>query len=428
MTIDVDYGQMHSAAGGLAGDTNAVSAGYDALHAAMAGIGGMAGSDPAAREWGGQFDSGLAGALGAHHDVIAALASCAELTEATATNHANANGQSVLGPKPPPEQLCISKTNLTPTSQPAPPKSAGSGGEGEPGWWRWIKDRVGDLWPNGHQDRLHSAADALRKAAGALGDTAGTMQPRIDTVKAQTSPEIGPAASTLTTVQGGLRNIAGVYQQLAQGCDDLAHHIDQAHSEMEDAAVQLIGLTALSLIPGLEELLAGVAARIIAIYERFRILVAASRVAIVGAEDAALVEAQAMKPIAEAVAKERSFASADRSLVQANQAAGNAARDSVKNRFYPNARTEVTQDTPLGPRRVDILDGDHAVEVKSGKTSLTTTGSAPTELQIQKDVELMKRGLTVEWVFTRSEVTGAAGPTGPLADALNKAGIPWRIE
>lgn len=427
MTIQVDAAQMHSAARGLAGDTNSVSAGYDALHAAMGNIGGMAGSDPAAREWGAQFDSALSSALGAHHDVIAALANCAELTDATATNHANADGQSVVGPKPPPEQLGISKTNLTPAPGPAPPKSAGDGGTGEPAWWHWIKDRVGDIWPNGHQDRLHAAAAALRKAAGTLDDAAGAMQPRIDTVKAQTSPEIDPAISTLTQVQGGLRGIAGAYQQLAQACDDLAHHIDQAHSEMEAAAAELIGLTLLSMVPGLEELLAGVAARIMAIYERFRALIAVARVAMVGAEDTALVEAQAMRPIMEAVAKARSFASADRSLIEANQAAGNAARDAVRERFFPNARPEVDEPTPLGPRRVDILDGNHAVEVKNGKTSLTTTGSSPTQLQIAKDVELMKEGFTVEWIFTRSDVTGAAGPTGPLADALAKAGIPWRI-
>jgi hypothetical protein len=426
VTIDVNTAQMRAAARGLAGDTNSASAGYDALHTAMASISGMAGSDPAAREWGAQFDSGLASALGAHHDVIAALASCAELTDATATNHANADGQSVLGPKPAPEQLGISKTNLTPGPQTAPPSSAGSSGDGQPAWWRWIKDRVGDIWPNGHQDRLHTAGSALRKAAGTLNDAAGAMQPRIDTVKAQTSPEIAPAVNTLGTVQGGLRDIAGVYEQLAKACDDLAQRIDEAHSKMEQAAAEIIGLTLVSFVPGLEELLAGVAARIAEIYEEFRAVLAVARVALTGAEDTALVQAQAMRPIAEAVSEARSFASADRSLIEANQAAGNAARDSVKNEYFPNARTEVTQDTPLGLRRIDILDGNHAVEVKNGRTALTTTGSAPTQLQIAKDVELMKQGFTVEWVFTKSEVTGATGPTGPLADALAKAGIPWR--
>lgn len=315
MTIDVDAAQMHAAARGLAADTNSVSAGYDALHAAMGSIGGMAGSDPAAREWGAQFDSGLSTALSAHHDVIAALASCAELTDATATNHANADGQSVIGPKPLPEQLGISKTNLTPAPKSAPPKSAGDGGVGEPAWWRWIKDRVGDIWPNGHQDRLLAAGAALRKAAGTLDDAGSAMQPRIGTVKAQTSPEIDPAVSTLTAVQGGLRGIAGVYKQLAQACDDLAHHIDQVRSEMEEAAVELVGLTLLSFVPGLEELLAGVAARIMAIYERFRALLAVARVAMVGAEDAALVEARAMKPIADAVSKARSFSTVDKAAL-----------------------------------------------------------------------------------------------------------------
>lgn len=315
MTIQVDAVQMHAAARGLAGDTNAVSAAYDTVHAAMGSIGGMAGSDPAAREWGAQFDKGLASALDAHHSVIGALASCAELTDATATNHANADGQSVIGPKPPPEQLGISKANLTPVCLAPPPKSAGDGGEGEPAWWRWIKDRVGDIWPNGHQDRLHAAGAALRKAAGSLDDAARDMQGRIDTVGAQISPEIAPAVTTLKAVQGALRNIAGVYNQLGKACDDLAHHIDQVRSEMEEAAAEIIGLTVISFIPGLEELLSTVAARIMAIYERFRVLLAAERLIIVGAEDAAVGEAAAMKPIADAVSEAASFAKVDEAVI-----------------------------------------------------------------------------------------------------------------
>ncbi len=34
----------------------------------------------------------------------------------------------------------------------------------------------------------------------------------------------------------------------------------------------------------------------------------------------------------------------------------------------------------------------------------------------------------VEWQFTRSPVTGKVGPTAPLQDALDKAGIKTVIE
>lgn len=47
----------------------------------------------------------------------------------------------------------------------------------------------------------------------------------------------------------------------------------------------------------------------------------------------------------------------------------------------------------------------------------------------EQDVLLLKNKdvTSIEWVFSRSGVTGRIGPTGPLADALDKAGILWRL-
>jgi hypothetical protein len=74
-------------------------------------------------------------------------------------------------------------------------------------------------------------------------------------------------------------------------------------------------------------------------------------------------------------------------------------------------------------RRLDILtQGGLGIESKVGRTSLTAT----TRSQIAKDGLLLRSGdvTGIEWVFSR---TGQIGPTGPLADALSKAGIPWRL-
>ena len=35
---------------------------------------------------------------------------------------------------------------------------------------------------------------------------------------------------------------------------------------------------------------------------------------------------------------------------------------------------------------------------------------------------------SVSWEFARSPVTGRVGPTQPLADALDKANISWKIQ
>jgi hypothetical protein len=111
--------------------------------------------------------------------------------------------------------------------------------------------------------------------------------------------------------------------------------------------------------------------------------------------------------------------------VLANQAAGNAARDAIAAR-YPGAETEVTFQTALGARRVDVLTpGGLAIESKVGYSSLTQSVAS----QIAKDQWLVANGdvTSVKWDFSPSQVTGRAGPSGPLAAALKRAGIPWSI-
>jgi hypothetical protein len=66
-----------------------------------------------------------------------------------------------------------------------------------------------------------------------------------------------------------------------------------------------------------------------------------------------------------------------------------------------------------------------AIESKVGYTSL----SQSVQLQIAKDELLMQNPAIsgVEWEFSPSGVTGQVGPSGPLAAALDQAGIPWSI-
>ena len=109
----------------------------------------------------------------------------------------------------------------------------------------------------------------------------------------------------------------------------------------------------------------------------------------------------------------------------ANQLAGNAARD-VLAAAHPGSLIEQSLSTTAGVRRLDVLTrGGLGIESKVGRTSLT----AATRSQVAKDSLLLGNGdvTGMEWVFSRSGVTGQMGPTGPLADALGKAGIPWSL-
>lgn len=113
------------------------------------------------------------------------------------------------------------------------------------------------------------------------------------------------------------------------------------------------------------------------------------------------------------------------SRIAANQAAGNAARD-VLAASHPGSLIEQSLSTTAGVRRLDVLtQGGLGIESKVGRTSLT----AATRSQIAKDSLLLRNGdvTGMEWVFSRSGVTGQIGPTGPLGGALGKAGIPWSL-
>ncbi len=83
--------------------------------------------------------------------------------------------------------------------------------------------------------------------------------------------------------------------------------------------------------------------------------------------------------------------------------------------------SQVRFDTSLGPRIVDQLVDDVANESKVGYTSLTSDVAK----QIAKDVKLMKDRAVKEvvWNFFVSPVTGKGGPSAPLLQALENAGI-----
>jgi hypothetical protein len=106
-----------------------------------------------------------------------------------------------------------------------------------------------------------------------------------------------------------------------------------------------------------------------------------------------------------------------------NKAVGDAGADAIAAR-YPGAMREVTLQAESGIRRLDVLTPEGlAIESKVGRTSLT----AATRQQIARHAELLNDPFSpvssVEWHFLRSPTTGRYGPTAPLLEALEKAGI-----
>lgn len=108
-----------------------------------------------------------------------------------------------------------------------------------------------------------------------------------------------------------------------------------------------------------------------------------------------------------------------KSTVQANKAAGDAARDAIAART--GGVIEQNFRVTGGLRRVDVVDGTTAIESKVGRTGLTKR----VRQELARDVKMLRSGQVdrVQWEFSRSGVTGKSGPTGPLRQKLEKFGI-----
>ncbi|MDO3019348.1 hypothetical protein P5V65_08905 [Mycobacteroides abscessus subsp. abscessus] len=435
--VEVDpavYAQAAKTVDTAAGDVNKT---LTSLLEKIGGLNGMAGTDQTAETFAEGYDSAAYDALNAIGDLVDMLGNSSDAIKVSGTNHAAANaassGEGVdPAPAPPPRSKALMV---------CPYVSAKGSDSGGPSGilgkvWDAIQSLVGYIWPNGSPGKLREAGTHWNGAATSIGQHQSSIQSAIDHLQTQDSPEIPLAIAYLNELKTKYSELQTSLSDLGKSCNDLAQAIEDAHRELENELQQFaiefaIGEVVFAILfevggeiwgnaamAARATVMAGRCAKIIErLIELARTIAATAK----RAGDAIKNLLTKLKVIKKAEPKKPP------PLITANKAAGDAARDMVKNRYHPNARTEVTEQTKLGDRRIDILDGNHAVEVKLGRTSLTTTGSAPTRLQIDKDVELMKQGYTVEWVFTKSGTTGAVGPTKPLVDALAKAGIPWRI-
>lgn len=207
------------------------------LSVTLAGCGAMAGDDEGGRGWAGAYDDAASAVVAATHVFATAALQTAHLFGRSACNYAAAERAATVGasaPGPPPWSL--GSTSLPPID--APPSAAGGGGD-EPTAWGLIKHLVGYVWPNGHQDKLRRAAAEYRFCAETLESVAG--KPMLASIPFHVHRL--PEADDIITVCRGLSNrateLARAHRQLAESCDDLAHHLDRCHSEVESELVEL---------------------------------------------------------------------------------------------------------------------------------------------------------------------------------------------
>jgi Colicin D len=202
--------------------------------------GGMAGDDPAGRDWATAYDRAAAATLSAAENAINACYRVSSMFAQTARNYEAADSASTAGVR----QAIAAATSALPDEcaigLPTDLASAAGGSGGRPTGWGLIDDAVGYVWPNGHQDRLHRAASAWRSC----GDSLWSLS---EYAAVAAVPAMGhhlPEFDDMTTVCNGLymhlREVAHAQFALADACDELAHHLDVVHSAVEHELVSLI--------------------------------------------------------------------------------------------------------------------------------------------------------------------------------------------
>jgi len=226
---------------GLSGDVNN-------LGRVLSGLGGMAGSDKPGRKFSDEFDKecgGRAGEYGAMEyatDTINGSAAVIDLISATAANHAQGDAQSAFNPQD--SDLAFGPCAKPTFRCPNIPKAFGGDDSNPPRGWSLVVNWLqGEVWPNGHPDKLRQAAAALRGCAYAFTSRESLVDKAVGEFRSHTSPDLATAADRIAEVKTSLSDVGGTMTDLANYCDSYAQKIDDAHTQIKDALIELLEWT-----------------------------------------------------------------------------------------------------------------------------------------------------------------------------------------
>lgn len=241
--IDVEP-EVFDAASAVFGDkiySQLLKAGGD-LEGALAGSGAMAGSDPAGVQWASSYDEAARDTHAVLIDLETACMKIAVMLQQTGFNHGMAESASdptKSAPTPADPRVYL------PGKRTVPDLPSASGGSTNPpaGWWL-IEHTVGYLWPNGHPDRLRSAAHAWSTCADTVEGASAYLPEAVEAILAQQSPEVQDAFTVCNSMSDHLADVASSCRDLAKACTDFADGIDKAHHDVKDELVSLLEWTA----------------------------------------------------------------------------------------------------------------------------------------------------------------------------------------
>lgn len=204
----------------------------------LATMNGMAGSDSKAKAFSDQYDeltNGKSG-LGAGIKLMAdATDKMAELLDASAVNHTNAD--TAIAPCAPGIPSGLSYVN---GQIDKPTIASAFGGPGEPSNWEMIKSYVeGEIFPDGDPEKLDKAAEAWRKMGTALREQSQRVDAAIAHIANEKSAEVEPAQTQAGLIKQHLADIANAHDKTAKLLTDFATHVRDVRDETKDALTEL---------------------------------------------------------------------------------------------------------------------------------------------------------------------------------------------
>lgn len=332
MTQDVDPEVLLGAAEVYTSVRTSAAAAVSALASTLGGSAGMAGTDTGAHSWATKYDPLAADLMGAAAGTAQGAGQCSDLLYATAVNHLNADGQSAINNE---TMLNMPPMGALPFPKPNVPSAEG-GHSDVPDWWHTIEAYVeGQMWPNGHQDKLRAAADAWTKAGQDLRSAAmqvnggpssmGALAPLMD----QKSPEMPDLIKNCTLERDQIKTVADSFDVAAKACSSYAQAIDDAHSKILHemlvlgATVAVTEVLAAILVP----LSAGISEAVSKVVDVSRLTATGARIANIIREFIAAAELSALPAVSAAGAAARALTElgpllAARPMIFAAEAAG----------------------------------------------------------------------------------------------------------
>ncbi|WP_218001180.1 colicin E3/pyocin S6 family cytotoxin [Nocardia thailandica] len=210
--------------------SNAVGIQLSQLLTTLAECGGMCGNDPAGIVGGRSVDKTSSALMESITGIVNGTARIGDAIKAAAANHANADHASDIAegeatPYPFPEETCARPVEY-------PPSSVGD--LGGPFFADIVRSLVGMIAPNGHQDKLRSAAAEWRAMAVQCGMAATDLSAPQQVVEQQTMDESASIVQSLTAIEEALTTTRESCASLATKLDEFAQHLDIVHSALRD--------------------------------------------------------------------------------------------------------------------------------------------------------------------------------------------------